>query len=75
MGLYSQGDLRAHAQVTYFANFVGQSVPRFYYNVNPQLPDAPYGQLIVNTKSEKGHAGVGGRAARQLGPALPSKRW
>jgi outer membrane protein TolC/preprotein translocase subunit SecF len=35
------------------ASFVGQSAPRFYYNVNPQLPDAAYGQLIVNTKSEK----------------------
>ena len=32
---------------------MGQSAPRFYYNVNPQLPDAAYGQLIVNTKSEK----------------------
>ncbi|MGB7763280.1 MAG: efflux RND transporter permease subunit [Bryobacteraceae bacterium] len=48
-----EGDLRAHAQVTHFASFVGQSAPRFYYNVNPQLPDAAYGQLIVNTKSEK----------------------
>jgi multidrug efflux pump subunit AcrB/outer membrane protein TolC len=46
-------DLRAHGEVTHFASFVGQSAPRFYYNVNPQLPDAAYGQLIVNTKSEK----------------------
>jgi multidrug efflux pump subunit AcrB/outer membrane protein TolC len=46
-------DLRAHEEVAHFASFVGQSAPRFYYNVNPQLPDAAYGQLIVNTKSEK----------------------
>jgi multidrug efflux pump subunit AcrB len=45
--------LRGHDEVSHFASFVGQSAPRFYYNVNPQLPDAAYGQLIVNTKSEK----------------------
>jgi multidrug efflux pump subunit AcrB len=46
--------LRAHDQVTHFATFLGQSAPRFYYNVNPQLPDTAYGQFIVNTKGEKG---------------------
>jgi multidrug efflux pump subunit AcrB/outer membrane protein TolC len=45
--------LRAHGEVAHFASFVGQSAPRFYYNVNPQLPDLAYGQFIVNTKSEK----------------------
>ncbi len=34
-----------------YASFVGQSAPRFYYNVNPQQPDTAYGQLIVNTRS------------------------
>ena len=38
--------------VTHVASFAGQSFPRFYYNVNPQEPDARYGQLIVITKSE-----------------------
>jgi len=47
-------ELRAHDEVTHFASFVGRSAPRFYYNVSPQLPDVAYGQLIVNTKSEKG---------------------
>ncbi|MDQ1470004.1 MAG: multidrug efflux pump [Bryobacterales bacterium] len=36
--------------VEHAASFAGQSFPRFYYNVNPQEPDARYGQLIVNTK-------------------------
>jgi outer membrane protein TolC len=45
--------LRAHAEVAHFASFAGQSAPRFYYNVNPQLPDPAYGQFIVDTKSEK----------------------
>jgi multidrug efflux pump subunit AcrB/outer membrane protein TolC len=43
--------LAAHAEVAHFASFVGQSAPRFYYNVNPQDPDVAYGQFIVNTKS------------------------
>jgi len=46
--------LRAHDQIAHFATFLGQSAPRFYYNVNPQLPDTAYGQFIVNTKEEKG---------------------
>ena len=45
--------LGGHAEIAHYASFVGQSAPRFYYNVNPQLPDAAYGQLIVNTTSEK----------------------
>lgn len=45
--------LRANSEVAHFASFAGQSAPRFYYNVNPQQPDGAYGQLIVNTKSEK----------------------
>src|SRR5258706_8666407 len=37
--------------VEHVATFAGQSFPRFYYNVNPQEPDARYGQIIVITKS------------------------
>ncbi|MCU1259638.1 MAG: AcrB/AcrD/AcrF family protein [Bryobacterales bacterium] len=39
------------AVVKHVATFAGQSFPRFYYNVNPQEPDARYGQLIVITGS------------------------
>lgn len=46
-----EGALRGEAGVAHFASFIGQSAPRFYYNVNPQLPDPAYGQLIVNTRS------------------------
>jgi outer membrane protein TolC len=38
-------------EIQHFASFLGQSAPRFYYNVNPQQPDAAYGQFIVNTRS------------------------
>ena len=46
--------LAGRSEVAHYASFVGQSAPRFYYNVNPQQPDGAYGQLVVNTKSVKG---------------------
>jgi len=45
--------LAGRPEVAHYASFVGQSAPRFYYNVNPQQPDGAYGQFIVNTKSIK----------------------
>jgi multidrug efflux pump subunit AcrB/outer membrane protein TolC len=43
--------LAKKAMVEHVASFAGQSFPGFYYNVNPQEPDARYGQIIVITKS------------------------
>jgi multidrug efflux pump subunit AcrB len=45
--------MKGRKEIEHFAAFVGQSAPRFYYNVNPQQPDAAYGQFIVNTHSAK----------------------
>ena len=45
--------LASRPEIAHYASFVGQSAPRFYYNVNPQQPDGAYGQFIVNTKSVK----------------------
>lgn len=45
--------MKGRKEIEHFAAFVGQSAPRFYYNVNPQQPDAAYGQFIVNTRSAK----------------------
>lgn len=45
--------MKSRQEVAHFAAFVGQSAPRFYYNVNPQQPDGAYGQFIVNTRSAK----------------------
>jgi multidrug efflux pump subunit AcrB/outer membrane protein TolC len=50
--------LRQRREVVHFATFVGQSAPRFYYNVNPQQPDLAYGQFIVNTTDEKETPGL-----------------
>ncbi|BDU74143.1 efflux RND transporter permease subunit [Mesoterricola silvestris] len=48
-----EGELLGDGQVDHVASFVGQSSPRFYYNVNPQQPDPAYGQFIVNTRDAK----------------------
>jgi multidrug efflux pump subunit AcrB/outer membrane protein TolC len=37
-----------------YTSFLGESAPRFYYNVNPQLPAANYAQILVNTRKVKG---------------------
>jgi outer membrane protein TolC len=36
-----------------YTSFLGESAPRFYYNVNPQAPAANYAQILVNTKNVK----------------------
>lgn len=58
--------LGASKGVAHYASFVGQSAPRFYYNVNPQQPDGAYGQFIVNTASVKDTT----RLVKELRPAL-----
>ena len=39
-----------------YTSFLGESAPRFYYNVNPQAPAANYAQILVNTKKREGYA-------------------
>jgi multidrug efflux pump subunit AcrB/outer membrane protein TolC len=58
--------LSSRKGVEHYATFVGQSAPRFYYNVNPQQPDGAYGQFIVNTASVKDTS----RLVKELRPAL-----
>jgi len=48
-----ENELLHDKRVTHFAGFVGQSSPRFYYNVNPQQPDPAYGQFLVNAVDVK----------------------
>ena len=46
-----EAHMKGRKEIEHFSTFVGQSAPRFYYNVNPQQPDTAYGQFIVNTRS------------------------
>lgn len=43
--------LQHEKEVVNYTSFVGSSAPRFYYNVNPQLPDKNYAQVLVATQS------------------------
>ena len=36
-----------------YASYLGSSFPRFYYNVNPQIPASNYAQILVNTSDVK----------------------
>jgi multidrug efflux pump subunit AcrB/outer membrane protein TolC len=45
--------LSQERQVKAYTSFLGESAPRFYYNVNPQAPAANYAQILVNTKNSK----------------------
>jgi len=59
-------ELASRKGVAHYAAFVGQSAPRFYYNVNPQQPDGAYGQFIVNT----GSVADTDRLVKELRPSL-----
>src|ERR1022692_4834718 len=60
-------DVLSHEkEVVNFTSFIGSSFPRFYYNVNPQLPDKNYAQMLVSTKS----AEVTPELVRALRPRL-----
>jgi multidrug efflux pump subunit AcrB/outer membrane protein TolC len=48
-----EADLRADPRVANVTAFVGQSSPRFHMVYAPQMPARNYGQLIVNTVSER----------------------
>jgi multidrug efflux pump subunit AcrB/outer membrane protein TolC len=58
--------LASRKGIAHYATFVGQSAPRFYYNVNPQQPDGAYGQFIVNTASVEDTD----RLVKELRPSL-----
>src|SRR5579884_127715 len=63
--------LAAKTGVVHYATFVGQSAPRVYYNVNPQQPDAAYGQFIVNTASVKATSQLVGELRESLPKLAP----
>jgi multidrug efflux pump subunit AcrB/outer membrane protein TolC len=66
-----EGHLGGLKEVAHVATFVGESAPRFYYNVNPQQPDAAYGQVVVNTLDEKGTGALVRRLQEDLAKVAP----
>jgi multidrug efflux pump subunit AcrB/outer membrane protein TolC len=66
--------LGAQSDVAHYTSFVGQSAPRFYYNVSPQQPDGAYGQFIVQTKSAKATPGLVTQLRSDLARVAPEAR-
>lgn len=46
-------EIRKDKRVTSYASFAGTSAPRFYYNFSPEPPVTNFGQILVNTKTNK----------------------
>ncbi|MCX7603580.1 MAG: efflux RND transporter permease subunit [Bryobacteraceae bacterium] len=63
--------LRKEPLVTSFASFVGDSAPRFYYNVDPEFPARNYAQMVVNTRSAEDTPPLVFRLRRELGRVAP----
>ncbi len=66
--------LRDEKEVVNFTSFVGSSAPRFYYNVNPQLPDKNYAQLLVATTSAEATTQLVEALRPKLALAAPEAR-
>lgn len=54
-----------------YASYVGASFPRFYYNVNPQIPAPNYAQILVNTNDVKKTPGLVSRLRGELRDVAP----
>lgn len=54
-----------------YASYVGASFPRFYYNVNPQIPAPNYAQILVNTNDAKKTPGLVSHLREELQSVAP----
>src|SRR5208283_2386474 len=61
-------------EIVNYTSFVGSSAPRFYYNVNPQLPDKNYAQLLVSTTSAEATPRLVEELRPKLAQAAPEAR-
>jgi multidrug efflux pump subunit AcrB/outer membrane protein TolC len=57
-----------------YTSFLGESAPRFYYNVNPQSPATNYAQILVNTKKVKGTPQLVAALRQQLPDVVPEAK-
>jgi len=66
--------LSEEPDVTGFTSFIGASAPRFYYNVNPQLPGSNYAQVLVATRSVEATPRLVEALRPKLSRAIPEAR-
>jgi multidrug efflux pump subunit AcrB/outer membrane protein TolC len=60
--------------ITSYTSFLGISAPRFYYNVNPQMPASNYAQILVNTKRVSGTPELVASLRERLGDVAPEAK-
>jgi multidrug efflux pump subunit AcrB/outer membrane protein TolC len=66
--------LKQEPLVKTYASFLGESAPRFYYNVNPQAPAGNYAQILVNTKKVKGTPALVAGLRKRLADVAPEAK-
>jgi multidrug efflux pump subunit AcrB/outer membrane protein TolC len=66
--------LQQEKDVVNYTSLMGSSAPRFYYNVNPQLPDKNYAQLLVATTSAEATPRLVEQLRPKLAQAAPEAR-
>lgn len=66
--------LKAEPLVADYSSFVGESAPRFYYNVAPEFAASNYAQLLVNTKSAEETPALVFRLRKELAHVAPEAR-
>jgi len=69
-----EGVLSQEPLVKQYTSFLGESAPRFYYNVNPQAPAANYAQILVNTKRVKGTPQLVAKLRQRLPDVAPEAK-
>jgi len=57
-----------------YTSFLGESAPRFYYNVNPQAPASNYAQILINTKKVKGTPQLVASLRQRLPDVVPEAK-
>ncbi|MBI4891324.1 MAG: efflux RND transporter permease subunit [Acidobacteria bacterium] len=69
-----EAHLKAEPLVSSYASFVGESAPRFYYNVDPEFPAVNYAQVLVNSKNAEETPRLVGRLRTELERIAPEAR-
>ncbi|MGJ5817757.1 efflux RND transporter permease subunit [Paludibaculum fermentans] len=66
--------LKSNPQVDNYSTFVGESAPRFYYNVAPEFTASNYAQVLVNTKTAEQTPSLVFRLRKDLAQVAPEAR-
>jgi multidrug efflux pump subunit AcrB/outer membrane protein TolC len=66
--------LKSEKDVRSYASFLGESAPRFYYNVSPQPPASNYAQIVVNTRSVSATPKLVEALRERMGDMAPEAR-